>query len=56
LRYDRFKGKDQHQQLLVVAAPGEVRPPLTPCHRDKAVEDLEDSTAFLFGTDRKKRP
>jgi hypothetical protein len=50
LCYDRYEGEDQQQQLVVVADPGEVRPPLTLCHRVeiKPWKDFEGSTAFLF--------
>jgi hypothetical protein len=41
---------------LVVVDPGEVLPPLTLCHKDKAVEDLSRAPRLfcLFGS--QKRP
>jgi len=55
LGYDRYEGEDQQQQLLVVVDPGEVLPPLTLCHKDKAVEDLPRAPRlFCFSGSTKK--
>jgi hypothetical protein len=40
--------------LVVVVDPGEVRPPLTLCHRDKAVEGPRGLHGFFVSRDRKK--